>query len=48
MKMRDQQSEIIRRLHCAAGHLNAVIEMLEEDRSCEQVLRDYHCQTKPE
>ncbi len=25
----DQQSEIIRRLRCAAGHLNAVIKMAE-------------------
>lgn len=34
----DQQSEILRRLRCAAGHLNAVIEMAEADRPCEQVL----------
>ena len=34
----DQQSEIIRRLRCAAGHLNAVIEMTEAGQSCEQVL----------
>jgi DNA-binding FrmR family transcriptional regulator len=33
-----QQSEIIRRLRCAAGHLNAVIEMAEAERPCEQVL----------
>ena len=33
-----QQSEIIRRLRCAAGHLNAVIEMVEEGEPCEQVL----------
>jgi DNA-binding FrmR family transcriptional regulator len=33
-----QQSEIIRRLRCAAGHLNAVIEMTEADQPCEQVL----------
>jgi len=33
-----QQSEIIRRLHCAAGHLNAVIEMAEAGQPCEQVL----------
>lgn len=25
----DPHAEIIRRLHCAAGHLNAVIEMAE-------------------
>lgn len=34
----DQQSEIIRRLRCTAGHLNAVIEMTEAGKSCEQVL----------
>jgi DNA-binding FrmR family transcriptional regulator len=33
-----QQSEIIRRLRCAAGHLNAVIEMVEEGKPYEQVL----------
>ena len=34
----DQPSEIIQRLRCAAGHLNAVIEMTETGQSCEQVL----------
>lgn len=34
----DQQSEIIRRLRCAAGHLNAVIEMATAAQPCEQVL----------
>lgn len=34
----DQQSDIIRRLRCAAGHLNAVIEMTESGQPCEQVL----------
>ncbi len=33
-----QQSEIIRRLRSAAGHLNAVIDMAEADQPCEQVL----------
>ena len=33
-----QQSEIIRRLRCAAGHLTAVIEMAEAGKSCEQIL----------
>lgn len=33
-----QQSEIIRRLRCAAGHLSAVIKMAETGQSCEQVL----------
>ncbi len=33
-----QQSEIIRRLRCSAGHLNAVIEMAEEGEPSEQVL----------
>jgi len=34
----DQPSEIVRRLRCAAGHLNAVIEMAESGQPCEQVL----------
>ena len=34
----DQQAEIIQRLRCATGHLNAVIEMAEKDQPCEQVL----------
>ena len=34
----NQQVEIIRRLRCAAGHLNAVIEMTENGGSCEKVL----------
>ena len=34
----DQQSDIISRLRCAAGHLNAVIEMTETGQPCEQVL----------
>jgi DNA-binding FrmR family transcriptional regulator len=34
----EQQSEITQRLRCAAGHLNAVIEMAEAGHSCEQVL----------
>ncbi|MFH1186508.1 MAG: metal-sensitive transcriptional regulator [Chloroflexota bacterium] len=34
----DQQAEIVRRLHSAAGHLNAVIEMAEDSQSCEKVL----------
>jgi len=38
MKTPNQQSDLIRRLKCAAGHLDAVIEMTEEGRSCEQVL----------
>ena len=32
------RSEIIQRLRCAAGHLNAVVEMVEAEESCEQVL----------
>ncbi len=35
----DQQAEIIRRLRCASGHLNAVIEMAESGKPCEQVLQ---------
>ena len=34
----DQKTESIRRLRCAAGHLNAVIEMTEAGQPCEQVL----------
>ena len=34
----DQQPDILRRLRCAAGHLNAVIEMTEAGQSCEEVL----------
>jgi DNA-binding FrmR family transcriptional regulator len=34
----DQQPEIVRRLRCAAGHLNAVIEMAEKGQPCEEVL----------
>jgi len=32
------QADIIRRLRCAAGHLNAVIKMAESGQPCEQVL----------
>ena len=32
------QSEITRRLRCAAGHLNAVIVMTENGQPCEKVL----------
>jgi DNA-binding FrmR family transcriptional regulator len=34
----DPQSEIIQRLHCAAGHLDAVIEMAEAGKPCEELL----------
>jgi DNA-binding FrmR family transcriptional regulator len=34
----DPQSDIVQRLRCAAGHLNAVIEMTEAGQPCEQVL----------
>ena len=34
----DPQSDVIRRLRCAAGHLNAVIEMTEAGQPCEEVL----------
>jgi DNA-binding FrmR family transcriptional regulator len=34
----NQQSDVIRRLRCTAGHLNAVIEMVEAGRPCEEVL----------
>jgi DNA-binding FrmR family transcriptional regulator len=32
------QADILRRLRCAEGHLNAVIEMAESGQPCEQVL----------
>jgi len=31
------QADIVRRLHCAAGHLEAVIKMVEAEEPCEQV-----------
>ncbi|MEW5938302.1 MAG: metal-sensing transcriptional repressor [Chloroflexota bacterium] len=34
----NQQPEIVRRLRCAAGHLEAVIEMAEAGQPCEQVI----------
>ena len=34
----DQRSEILRRLRCAAGHLNAVVKMAEAGEPCEQVI----------
>lgn len=33
-----QDSDILRRLRCAAGHLNAVIEMTEAGQPCELIL----------
>jgi DNA-binding FrmR family transcriptional regulator len=38
----DQQSEVIRRLRCAAGHLNAVVEMSETGQPCEKILQQIH------
>lgn len=32
------RSEIIRRLQCAAGHLNAIIKLAEAGEPCEQVI----------
>jgi DNA-binding FrmR family transcriptional regulator len=32
------ESDILRRLHCVAGHLNAVIEMTESGEPCDVVL----------
>lgn len=37
-----QRAEVIRRLRCAAGHLNAVIEMAESSQPCEQVLQQLY------
>lgn len=36
--MPNQQPEINQRLRCAAGHLNAVINMVEAQKPCGQVL----------
>lgn len=38
MKKPNRQFEITERLRCAAGHLNAAIEMTETGKPCEQVL----------
>ena len=32
------QTDLVRRLHCAAGHLAAVINMVEAEEPCEQVV----------
>lgn len=37
-----QRSEILRRLRCAAGHLNAVIQMVEAGAPCEQVIHQLY------
>ena len=34
----DPQTELVRRLRCATGHLNGVIEMAEDGRDCEEIL----------
>ena len=34
----DEQAEVVRRLHSAAGHLNAVIQMADDGQGCEEVL----------
>src|SRR5215208_1755873 len=38
----EPHSDSVRRLRCAAGHLNAVIEMAESGEPCEQVLYQLH------
>lgn len=38
MKKTDQQSEILQRLRCALGHLKGVINMVESEQPCGQVL----------
>ncbi len=35
---RNAQTDIILCLRCAAGHLNAALEMAESDQPCEQIL----------
>ena len=36
--MPNPPADILRRLHCAAGHLNAVIKMTEDSQPCEKIL----------
>ena len=38
----DKLADIQQRLHCAAGHLNAVMQMAETDRPGEEVLHQLH------
>ncbi len=38
----DSQPEILRRLRCVTGHLNAVIKMAEGDEPCEKLLHQLH------
>ena len=38
----DPESEIIHRLHCAARHLHAVIQMTEADQPCNQILHQIY------
>lgn len=38
----DKRTEIQQRLHCAAGHLNAVMQMAETDQAGEEVLHQLH------
>lgn len=34
----DEQAEIVRRLRCAGGHLEAIIRMVKAGEPCEQIL----------
>ena len=38
----DKRTDIQQRLRCAAGHLNAVMQMAETDRPGEEVLHQLH------
>ena len=38
----DKMTDIRQRLHCAAGHLNAVMQMAETDEPGEEVLHQLH------
>ncbi len=40
----DQQFDVIRRLRCAAGHLNSVIEMTEAGPSGRQVFHQLNAE----
>ena len=38
----DKRTDIQQRLHCAVGHLNAVMQMAETDQTGEEVLHQLH------
>lgn len=34
----DDNKDVLFRLHSASGHLNAVVQMVEEDQPCEEIM----------